>query len=293
MTRSRRTGILCVLLSAVIFGFTPVLAGLSYQGGNNGINMALLRALIPLPVLLVLGRITAPGFRASKKQIRMAVVAGILQFGTSLLLYSSYSHISVGIATTLHFLYPLFVIMYHVVADRMRLNRIKWAGLIVSIVGAAVMVEVGPGGLSPLGMALALLSGVVFAGYMVVLQKESSEPMPLYRLMTIVSITGAFMSAAFGLGMNKLTLSLTPQAWGCVVGATLLVSVGGCTLLQLGVRLAGDADSSIYSLLEPLTSILFGMMLLGETFTPKKALSCAMILGGLLITSLADRKKAD
>ena len=69
--------------------------------------------------------------------------------------------------------------------------------------------------------------------------------------------------------------------------------MGGCTLLQLGVRLAGDADSSIYSLLEPLTSILFGMMLLGETLTMKKALSCAMILGGLLITSLADRKKAD
>ena len=293
MTRSRKIGILCVLLSAVIFGFTPVLAGLSYQGGNNGVNMAFLRGLIPLPVLIVLGRLTAPGFRASRKQIRMGIIAGILQFGTSLLLYSSYSHISVGIATTLHFLYPLFVILYHVFADRMRLSRIKWAGLIVSIVGAAVMVEVGPGGLSPLGMALALLSGVVFAGYMIVLQKESSEPMPLYRLMTIVSITGAVMSAVCGIGMGKLTLSLTPQAWVYIVGATLLVSIGGCTLLQLGVRLAGDADSSIYSLLEPLTSILFGMMLLGETLTAKKALSCAMILIGLLITSLADRKKAD
>ena len=293
MNNSRKIGILCVLLSAVIFGFTPVLAGLSYQGGNNGVNMAFLRGVIPLPVLFVLGRLTAPGFRASKKQIRMGIIAGILQFGTSLLLYSSYSHISVGIATILHFLYPLFVILYHVFADRMRLNRIKWAGLIVSIVGAAVMVEVGPGGLSPLGMALALLSGVVFAGYMVVLQKESSEPMPLYRLMTIVSITGAIMSAVCGIGMGKLTLALTPQAWGYVVGATLLVSVGGCTLLQLGVRLAGDADSSIYSLLEPLTSILFGMMLLGETLTVKKGLSSAMILIGLLITSLADRKKAD
>lgn len=293
MNNSRKIGILCVLLSAVIFGFTPVLAGLSYQGGNNGVNMAFLRGVIPLPVLFVLGRLTAHGFRASKKQIRMGIIAGVLQFGTSLLLYSSYSHISVGIATILHFLYPLFVILYHVIADRMRPSRIKWAGLIISILGAAVMVEVGPGGLSPLGMALALLSGVVFAGYMVVLQKESSEPMPLYRLMTIVSITGAIMSAVCGIGMGKLTFSLTPQAWGYVVGATLLVSVGGCTLLQLGVRLAGDADSSIYSLLEPLTSILFGMMLLGETLTVKKGLSSAMILIGLLITSLADRKKAD
>lgn len=293
MNRSRTTGILCVLLSACIFGFTPVLAGLSYQGGNNGVNMAFLRGVIPLPFLFVLGRVTAPRFRATRRQTAIALLAGVLQFGCSLLLYSSYSYLSVGIATILHFLYPLFVILYHVIADKMRPGRMKWAGLILGMLGAVVLVDIGPGGLSPMGMALAVLSGVVFAGYMVVLSKEAAEPMPLYRLMTLCTLSGSVLSAVCGIAMGKLTLSLTPQAWGYVVVATLLVSLGGCTLLQAGVRLAGDTDSSIYSLLEPLSSLIFGMLLLGETLTLKKGISSAMILGGLLLTALADKKKAE
>jgi len=47
----------------------------------------------------------------------------------------------------------------------------------------------------------------------------------------------------------------------------------------------------VYSLLEPLTSIVFGLMLLGESITPRKSASCALILLGLLITALADRKR--
>ena len=115
MKRSRGLGIFYVFLSAVVFGFTPVLANLSYAGGNNGVNMALLRAVIPLPMLLVLGHMTAPGYRASGRQIGRGAMLGVLQFGCTLMLYTSYSYIPVGIATTLHFLYPLFVMLYHLV----------------------------------------------------------------------------------------------------------------------------------------------------------------------------------
>ena len=107
MKKSRTLGMFYVFLSAVVFGFTPVLANLSYAGGNNGVNMAFLRALIPLPVMVLLGRMTSPGFRPSPRQWRIGLLAGCLNFGCSLMLYSSYSYIPVGIATTLHFLYPL------------------------------------------------------------------------------------------------------------------------------------------------------------------------------------------
>ena len=111
--------------------------------------------------------------------------------------------------------------------------------------------------------------------------------------MTDNSVIAKGLAERIGLAMGKLTFSLTPAAWGYVVVATLLVSLGGCTLLQAGVRLAGDTDSSIYSLLEPLSSLIFGMLLLGETLTLKKGVSSAMILGDLLLTALADKKKSE
>lgn len=290
MKRSRGLGIFYVFLSAVVFGFTPVLANLSYAGGNNGVNMALLRAVIPLPILLVLGHMTAPGYRASGRQIGRGAMLGVLQFGCTLMLYTSYSYIPVGIATTLHFLYPLFVMLYHLVRYRENPGWMKWLGLFLSLGGAMLLVETGDSGLSPFGMTLALLSGVVFAAYIILLQREADQPLPLYHLMTATSLSGAVLCAALGLMTGSLTISLTPQAWMYAAATALLVSIGGSAVFQAGVRIVGDSDAAIYSLLEPLTSIVFGLILLGEMITLRKGASCALILMGLLITELADRK---
>ena len=153
-----------------------------------------------------------------------------------------------------------------------------------------LLVETGDGGLSPFGMTLALLSGVVFAAYIILLQREADQPLPLYHLMTATSLSGAVLCAALGLVTGSLTISLTPQAWMYAIATALLVSIGGSAVFQAGVRIVGDADAAIYSLLEPLTSIVFGLILLGEMITLRKGASCALILMGLLIKALADRK---
>ena len=290
MNRSRNLGIFYVFLSAVVFGFTPILANLSYAGGNNGVNMAFLRALIPMPALMLLARKTSPGYKASARQVRTGALLGCLNFGCNLMLYSSYSYIPVGIATTLHFLYPLFVMLYHVVRYGERPGAGKWFGLLLGVLGAVLLIEMGDGGLSPFGMALALTSGVLFAAYIIILKREAEEPLPLYRLMTVTSAAGVVLCAVTGAALGSLTLSLTPQAWLFAAAAALLVSIGGAAVFQAGVRLVGDTDAAVYSLLEPITSILFGLLLLGEMLTPRKIISCLLILTGLLITALADRR---
>lgn len=290
MNRSRNLGIFYVFLSAVVFGFTPILANLSYAGGNNGVNMAFLRALIPMPALMLLARKTSPGYKASARQVRTGALLGCLNFGCNLMLYSSYSYIPVGIATTLHFLYPLFVMLYHVVRYGERPGAGKWFGLLLGVLGAVLLIEMGDGGLSPFGMALALTSGVLFAAYIIILKREAEEPLPLYRLMTVTSAAGVVLCAVTGAAFGSLTLSMTPQAWLFAAAAALLVSIGGAAVFQAGVRLVGDTDAAVYSLLEPITSILFGLLLLGEMLTPRKIISCLLILTGLLITALADRR---
>ena len=47
-------GICCTLLSAVIFGFTPILVRIAYEGGANSITITFLRAWLALPLLYAL-----------------------------------------------------------------------------------------------------------------------------------------------------------------------------------------------------------------------------------------------
>ncbi len=292
MKKTQIIGIICVLLSAVIFGFTPVLANLSYAGGNNGVNMAFLRCILPLPILFVLGQRAARGVKPTKSQIKQGALIGLLQFGCTLMLYSSYSYLSVGVATTLHFLYPLFVIVWNVVARHEKPGALKWAGLILGTIGAACLIDLSDGGMSPTGVVLALLSGVLFAAYIIAVEREGEKPMPLYQLMTVLSISGAALCGVVGLGLQKLTFSLTGESWLYTIACAMLVAIGGSALFQAGIRRVGDADAAIYSLLEPLTSIVFGVWLLGETMNSRKYLSCGLILLGLALAALADRQKA-
>ena len=288
MKKSKFFGQLCVFGSAIIFGFTPVLAAISYQGGNNGINMAFLRALIPIPVLLFLGRnMPMPG----KSQWKSGLIAGCLSFGCTLLLYSSYEYISPGLATTLHFLYPLYVTVYEAVRDRKRPGGVRLLGLALGLVGSLLFLDGVSAGGSLLGFVLAVGSGLAYALYIIALGKEAeAEPMPLFRLMLVVSISGVFMCGAAGLMMGKIVIHMPGTAWLCAIGVALLAAVVGSVLFQRGVREIGGADSALLSLFEPITSVVFSVWLLGDVLSVSKVLGSVLIMCSLVLISLQGKK---
>lgn len=288
----RLIGVLCILLSAFVFGFSPVIVALSYRGGNNGVNMALIRALVPLPALAILAGCTAKRYRMNFAQIRVCSLAGVMLFGCTLLLYSSYTYIPVGLATTLHFLYPLHVVLYETLFHHKRLGLWRGIGIVLDLVGivlSAGMVE--RGGMDLRGFILALLSGYLYAAYILVLSYESRNPVPLYHLMLMVSLMGVPLCFCVGLLTNSLTINLTASAWGYAVLAALLVSIVGCVLFQKGVRYIGDADAAVYSLLEPISSIIFGFILMKEIPDQGALIGSAMIFAGLLCNAIGDRRQ--
>lgn len=288
MKKRNLFGQLCVFGSAIIFGFTPILVSISYRGGNNGVNMAFLRALLPIPALLLLGcRMPWPG----RGQWKRGIAAGFLSFGCTLLLYSSYEYISPGLATTLHFLYPVYVTLYEAVRTRRKPGRARIAGLILGLSGSLLFLETGESG-QLIGFILAIGSGMAYALYIIVLGKEARNPMPLYRLMLLISIAGVALCGAVGLAMGKITFALSAGAWLCVGGAALLVAVVGCVLFQRGVREVGEANAAIYSLFEPIMSVLFSVWMLHDALSIRKIMGCALILGSLLMLSLCGQKKS-
>ena len=288
MKNRKLFGQLCVFGSAIIFGFTPVLAAISYQGGNNGINMAFLRALVPIPLLLFLARkLPMP----NKKQWKSGLIAGGMSFGCTLLLYSSYEYISPGLATTLHFLYPLYVTVYEAIRDRERPGKMRLAGLGLGLVGSLLFLDGAGTDGSLVGFVLALGSGLAYALYIISLGKEAEgEPMPLFRLMLVVSCSGVALCGAAGLMMGKLTVAMPMSAWICAIGVAILAAVVGGVLFQRGVREIGGANSALLSLFEPITSVVFSVWLLGDHLSPLKLLGSVLILCSLVLISLQSEK---
>lgn len=284
MRNKKRFGQLCVFGSAIIFGFTPVLAAISYQGGNNGINMAFLRALLPIPLLLFLGR-SLPW--PNRSQWKNGLIAGLLSFGCSLMLYSSYEFISPGLATTLHFLYPLYVTVYEALRNRKWPGKLRLAGLVLGLAGSLLFLNGVSAEGSLTGYVLALASGLTFALYIISLDREAQgTPMPLFRLMLVVSVSGVALCGTTALAMDKLVFAMPASAWLCAIAVAILAAVVGSILFQRGVREIGGTDSALLSLFEPITSVVFSVLLLGDVLSVHKLLGCVLIISSLILITI-------
>ena len=112
----KQKGIFYTILSAVSFGIMPLLCSQAYDLGANAETLVFLRNVFAIMILFVLMKQKHISFAISRKDFKNTALVGI--FGitlTALLLYNAYSYISLGTATTLHFLYPAFVALINYV----------------------------------------------------------------------------------------------------------------------------------------------------------------------------------
>lgn len=93
------------------------------------------------------------------------------------------------------------------------------------------------------------------------------------------------------MGTGELTLTtLTPQAWFISTVFALLCTVVALSLLQIGIKHVGASTAAILTTFESITSIICGVLLLGETVTMIKIVACALIMTGVVTLSLAKQK---
>ena len=288
-------GILFTAASAVIFGFTPVLARISYDGGANGITMSFLRCFLALPFLLGILKFKGVSLAVEPGSRIPVCLCGIFgAFATTVTLYGSYSYIPVGMATTLHFIYPVLVNMGCILVFKERAVPKKMMALVCGIIGIFLFMDnFSAGSKSGRGILLALISGLLFSIHMIVLDKSGVKNMYYFKMSFYLCLFGAALSGIYGGLTGQLTFRLTGQAWLFAFLVSIFASVGAITLLQLGIRYTGASAAAILSTLEPITSIILGVWFLGEYFTAKKIGGCICILASVVLIALTGKTRGD
>ena len=144
-----------------------------------------------------------------------------------------------------------------------------------------------------LGLFLAVASGVTYAFYIIYMDKSGLKNQPVFKISFYVALMSSIAMGIFGIGTGELTLT-TPDAAGLVYFHCVCIAVYGgspLSLLQIGIKHVGASTAAILTTFEPITSIICGVLLLGETVTTIKIVACAMIMTGVVTLSLAKQKK--
>lgn len=119
-------GTLAVILSGIMFGLMPITAKFIYASGSNPLTLTLHRFFFSMPFLWIVMRIKGEPVGLPRKQDLpklFMVSSGII--ATPILLYLSYSYISTGLGTTLHFVYPVLVLLGGAIFFKQRVDLIR------------------------------------------------------------------------------------------------------------------------------------------------------------------------
>ena len=223
--------------------------------------------------------------RLCKAEWKSLLLIGILgPCATTLLLYSSYEYCPIGIATVLHFMYPVLVTVAGLLFFHERFSAIKVAAVLAAALGVSMFFQSGVMNLR--GIFLALLSSMTYAFYMVGLEHSVLNQMCYFKLSFYFCMLSAIVSGAYGAATGVLNLNLTPTAWFYSLLISLLVSVGAVTLFQAAIILVGASTTAILSTLEPITSVLLSWAFLSEQMSIFRIFGCVCILFSVGITTL-------
>ncbi len=286
MKRETKIGISCAVCSALIFGFTPVLASITFEMGSNALTLTFYRNTMAVPVLLVILLIRKIDLRITGRELLALIVISVLfSVTTTYILYDAYNYIGVGLSTTLHFLYPMFTVVFGFLLFKRKLGKEKIIALILATIGVA-MATGNSDMFAAKGILLALLSAVTYAGYLLGIEQTSIQKMDSMKAMFYMCIINGITVFLFDLPSGNVVYGLDPKVMFYTFILAVLNSSFAYVLLIIGIKKIGAGNASIFSMLEPVSGVAAGVIFLQEKLPVMKLVSCIMILGAVMIPIL-------
>jgi drug/metabolite transporter (DMT)-like permease len=199
------------------------------------------------------------------------------------------SHIASGLASILNATTPLFtVIVAHYLTDDERLTGQRFAGVIVGFAGVAVMI--GAAAFASLDASilaqLAVLGAALSYGFSGVFGRrfKTMGIPPLATAAGQVTVSSAILLPAALIMDRPWTLAM--PSTGAIVSLVALGLVSTAFAYLIFFRLlarAGATNVGLVTFLIPVSAILLGVLVLGETLAMRHVAGMALIGAGLIL----------
>lgn len=258
------------IITGITYGLNPLFAVPLMNNGAAIESILFFRysfAVVLLGAFLIL---TKQSFRITARQAGVLLALGLLYTSSSIFLFEAYNYIASGLATTLIFLYPVLVAIIMVFL-RVVPSWPVWLSIAATFGGVIIMTQ-GSGGdsINPVGVTLSLGSALVYALFIVIINRSKAIAQISNTLLTFYSLTvGAIVF------LGKISFSHTPISagittsgdWLNLVGLALLPTIVSTATLAIATRNIGATKASVLGVFEPITAILVGTLMFGEPLT--------------------------
>jgi drug/metabolite transporter (DMT)-like permease len=279
-------GLGAIALGSVLFGSSGVLILLSYDHGANAAGVLVIRALATLPWLLVLLRQV---HRSATREHVGGLVAMAVLVTIGVASYSlAIARMSPAFVALIYYCYPVLVIIGARMFGWIRLDALTTLAAAAALGGVALTVGAPAGDMGAAGVTLSLISGLSYAGYLLVAERTLRRVSPLAAM----AVVGGLTSLLLLVGSLVAGPHLPSDGRGIAIIALLFAClVFPHALLLRGVGQIGGTWGALISSLEVVVSVTATAAVVGVPFNPSLLIGGALILlGGLAAPIVASRR---
>ena len=229
--------------------------------------------------------------RITPKEFGTLTALGLLFIVSSLTLYLSFHLMDAGVASTILFTYPVMTAVIMAVFFHERITWLTLLSIILSFIGVALLYAGdGTATLPFKGVLLVLLSALSYAVYIIVAARGKLR-MSSFKINFYVLLYCALGMLAYAL-ISGEGVMLPPNAvsWFYVGWLAIVPAIMALVLLVYAAKYAGSTTTAILGALEPLTAVLIGIFVFGESFTLTLAIGIAFILCSVALIVLKPAK---
>lgn len=290
--KRRLGGILWGMLSGASFGLIPLFTLPMMQSGLNTDSILFYRFTFSSLMLAVVLLVKGESFKITFHQALRLMLLGVFYMASAFFLLWGYEYMSAGIATTIHFLYPVCVLLLMMLffGERVLLSNI---GAVILAVFGVVLLSMSKGpseAVSGTGMIIVIISSLTYALYIIGVKKMGLANMNGFKLSFYVLLTTALLFGVKTMGFGDGVMPLRDAS--SIVNALLLALVPTVVsnfALIRSIKTVGSTTTSILGALEPMTAVTVGVVLFGEPLNTNHIVGIALIITAVIIIVL--RKK--
>lgn len=286
-------GVLFAIISSGTFGLIPLftIPLVEEQHMNEG-NILFYRFGLSSIMMLLICLAKKSDLRISLKHIAPIFALGLLYALTALFLVYSYNYIASGIATTIHFLYPICVSFMMVVFFKEQKSKALIFAALLSLIGVGLMCWTGSGTVSMIGVVLSALTIITYGVYIVGLNQMNVGKLPADVLTFYVILAGAIIFLIYAyVDHGGVTRIPNFTAGINLVALAFLATVVSDFALILAVKYAGSTITAILGSMEPLVAVCVGVLVFSEYFSIQSAIGLVLILSSVVLVVIADQRK--
>lgn len=320
------TGIVLILLSSliisiqnivtrVILSVQPVLflgemGGIIGPSAGNSLLILAMRMIFVVPGMLIVGSLLYPntwrdirqlGNPEKRGSVWIVILSGVSLFLSQFFIYFALGNVATGVAISIFFVFPTVTILLAWLIFGSRPSFILGLATITIYIGCFLTVPAAAfqsraGSNIWLGAGTALLSGVTFAGY-VILTQLSAKNLKLHPApYSVINFSVILVLAT--VAMFFFPSNVPEQNWLALwVGALILAAttLTGYALNNFGIPMIGAAFASVISASGPALTSLLAVGIISESLTLNQWLGVGLVtlwVIGISVDNMSRQKPA-